>query len=38
MAGKIISGTEVAEVIHTEIKKEVADLKSRGITPGLALL
>ena len=38
MAGKIISGTEVAEVIHTEIKKEVADLKSRGITPGLAVV
>ena len=38
MAGKIISGTEVAEVIHTEIKKEVADLKSRGITPGLAVI
>ncbi|MEE2879919.1 MAG: tetrahydrofolate dehydrogenase/cyclohydrolase catalytic domain-containing protein [Gemmatimonadota bacterium] len=38
MVGKIISGTEVAEVIHTEIKKEVADLKSRGITPGLAVV
>tara|TARA_B100000676_G_scaffold191047_1_gene187882 strand:- start:100 stop:1002 length:903 start_codon:yes stop_codon:yes gene_type:complete len=38
MAGKIISGTEVAEVIHTEIKKEVADLKSCGITPGLAVV
>ena len=38
MAGKIISGTELAEVIHTEIKKEVADLKSRGITPGLAVV
>ena len=38
MLGKIISGKETARDIYTEIEKEVGVLKSRGITPGLAVV
>ena len=38
MVAKVISGTEVAEQIRQELREKVAGLKSKGITPGLAVL
>lgn len=39
MPAKIISGTEIANQIREELKKEVAELKERyGITPGLVTI
>ncbi|MFH1563324.1 MAG: bifunctional methylenetetrahydrofolate dehydrogenase/methenyltetrahydrofolate cyclohydrolase FolD [Nitrospirota bacterium] len=36
MSAKIIDGNAIAEQIRQEIAKEVEELKSKGITPGLA--
>src|SRR5947209_7969086 len=36
--GKIIDGRAVAEKVYTELQGEIADLKSRGVTPGLAVV
>lgn len=38
MPAKIISGTEVAEEIRTELKKQVAELKKKGVTPKLVMM
>ena len=38
MSAKIIDGKAIAEQIHAETKAEVAALKARGITPGLAVV
>ncbi|HEX78433.1 MAG TPA: bifunctional methylenetetrahydrofolate dehydrogenase/methenyltetrahydrofolate cyclohydrolase FolD [Dehalococcoidia bacterium] len=38
MAAKIISGTEVAAEIRGELKQKVAELKEKGITPGLGVI
>jgi methylenetetrahydrofolate dehydrogenase (NADP+)/methenyltetrahydrofolate cyclohydrolase len=38
MVAKVISGTEVAEQIRQELKGKIAGLKSKGITPGLAVV
>src|SRR4030042_2318657 len=38
MPAKIISGTEVAEEIRGELKKQVAELKKKGVTPKLVML
>ena len=35
---KIIDGREVAEKVYAELRGEIAELKSRGITPGLAVV
>src|SRR5712691_11866910 len=33
-----INGREVAEKIYAELRGEIAELKSRGVTPGLAVV
>jgi methylenetetrahydrofolate dehydrogenase (NADP+)/methenyltetrahydrofolate cyclohydrolase len=38
MVAKIISGPEVAEQIRQELRAKVAELKAKGITPGLAVV
>lgn len=38
MSAQIISGKEVSQKIKERIKKEVAELKEKGITPGLAVV
>ncbi|MCX5798330.1 MAG: bifunctional 5,10-methylene-tetrahydrofolate dehydrogenase/5,10-methylene-tetrahydrofolate cyclohydrolase, partial [Proteobacteria bacterium] len=39
MSAKIISGTEIAQQIREEIKKEVEQLKKKhGLTPGLVTI
>src|SRR5207248_10708186 len=34
----IIDGRAIAEKVYTELRGEIADLKSRGVTPGLAVV
>ncbi|RFU69796.1 bifunctional methylenetetrahydrofolate dehydrogenase/methenyltetrahydrofolate cyclohydrolase FolD [Peribacillus saganii] len=38
MAAKIIDGSEIARKVRTEIAAEVAELKGKGVTPGLAVI
>jgi methylenetetrahydrofolate dehydrogenase (NADP+)/methenyltetrahydrofolate cyclohydrolase len=38
MVAKVISGPEVAEQIRQELREKIAELKSRGIIPGLAVV
>lgn len=38
MTAKTISGAEIAEQIRTELRTEIAALKERGVTPGLAVV
>lgn len=38
MVAKVISGPEVAEQIRQELRVKVAELKSKGITPGLGVV
>ncbi|NLH15812.1 MAG: bifunctional methylenetetrahydrofolate dehydrogenase/methenyltetrahydrofolate cyclohydrolase FolD [Phycisphaerae bacterium] len=38
MSAKIIDGKAVAESIRGELKRQVAELKTRGVTPGLAVI
>jgi len=38
MTAKVISGTEVAKEIRTELKERVSKLKEQGITPGLVMI
>jgi len=38
MAAKIISGTEVAKEIRTELKERVSKLNEQGVTPGLVMI
>src|SRR5436305_14571202 len=34
----IIDGRAIAEKVYTELRGEIAELKSRGLTPGLAVV
>lgn len=36
--GKLLDGRKIADFIHAETAKAVADLKSRGITPGIVFI
>ncbi|MEM2944341.1 MAG: bifunctional methylenetetrahydrofolate dehydrogenase/methenyltetrahydrofolate cyclohydrolase FolD [Methanomassiliicoccales archaeon] len=38
MVAKLIDGNEIAGQIREELKKKIADLKSKGVTPGLAVI
>ncbi|MEO8136337.1 MAG: bifunctional methylenetetrahydrofolate dehydrogenase/methenyltetrahydrofolate cyclohydrolase FolD [Betaproteobacteria bacterium] len=38
MSARIIDGTAVAEAVRTEVAGQVAALKARGITPGIAIV
>lgn len=38
MAAQIIDGKKIAQEIRNSLKQEVAELKERGITPGLAVV
>lgn len=38
MSAKILSGTELAKKIRLQLKEDVNELKSRGISPGLAVV
>jgi methylenetetrahydrofolate dehydrogenase (NADP+)/methenyltetrahydrofolate cyclohydrolase len=38
LVAEIISGNEVAKVIRSELKDEVAKMKSSGVTPGLVVI
>lgn len=38
MVAKIISGNEIAKSIREELKTKVDELKSKGVTPGLAVV
>ncbi len=38
MAAEIISGTVIAEQIRTELKQKVAELKAKGIQPGVVFV
>ncbi len=35
---KLIDGRAVAEKVYAELRGEIAELKQRGITPGLAVV
>jgi len=35
---KIIDGRAIAEQVYAELQREIAELKSRGLTPGLAVV
>lgn len=38
MSAKIIDGKDVAAAIREELKAEIAELKARGVTPGLGVI
>ena len=38
MTAKIISGTQIAEEIRAELKKQVEELKKKGVTPKLVMI
>ena len=38
MAAKVISGTEIAKEIRSELKERVSKLKEQGVTPGLVMI
>ncbi|HEX7058213.1 MAG TPA: bifunctional methylenetetrahydrofolate dehydrogenase/methenyltetrahydrofolate cyclohydrolase FolD [Bacilli bacterium] len=38
MAAKIMNGKEVAEEIRGKLKRDVADLQAKGVTPGLTVI
>lgn len=38
MSAKIIDGNKISAEIKEEVKKEIAELKAKGITPGLAVI
>ena len=38
MAARIIDGKQVAAQIREELQKEIQELKSKGVTPGLAVV
>lgn len=35
---KLIDGREIAEKVYVELRREIADLKEQGVTPGLAVV
>src|SRR5437588_1997130 len=36
--GNLIDGRSIAEKVYVDLRREIADLKSKGITPGLAVV
>jgi len=38
MVATIIDGKELAKEMRSELKKEVEQLKEKGVTPGLAII
>jgi methylenetetrahydrofolate dehydrogenase (NADP+)/methenyltetrahydrofolate cyclohydrolase len=36
LSARVLNGTQIADAIKEELKQEIAALKSRGVTPGLA--
>src|SRR5436853_5840750 len=36
--GNLIDGRAVAEKVYVDLRKEIADLKSKGVTPGIELV
>ena len=38
MAAELISGIKIAEDIRQELKSKIADLKTKGVTPGLVMV
>src|SRR3981189_70265 len=36
--GNLIDGRAVAEKVYVDLRREIAELKSRGLTPGLAVV
>jgi len=36
--GNLIDGREIAEKVYVDLRREIAELKSKGITPGLAVV
>ena len=36
--GNLIDGRAVAEKVYVDLRKEIADLKSKGVTPGIAVV
>src|SRR6266403_185311 len=36
--GNLIDGRSIAEKVYVDLRREIADLKSKGITPGLAVI
>ena len=36
--GNLIDGRAVAEKVYVDLRREIADLKSKGVTPGLAVV
>ena len=35
---KLIDGREIAEKVYVDLRSDIADLKKRGVTPGLAVV
>src|SRR6266852_5700127 len=35
---KVINGRAIAEKVYVDLRKEIAELKSKGVTPGLAVV
>lgn len=38
MPAKLISGTEIARAMRAELEPQIAELKAKGVTPGLAVV
>src|SRR5438045_4992085 len=36
--GNLIDGRAVAEKVYVDLRREIADLKSKGVTPGIAVV
>src|SRR6202048_1052017 len=36
--GKLIDGRAIAEKVYVDLRREIADLKSKGVTPGVAVV
>src|SRR5947207_14050589 len=35
---KLIDGRAIAEKVYVDLRREIAELKSKGVTPGLAVI
>src|SRR5437879_4779309 len=36
--GNLIDGRSIAEKVYVDLRREIADLKSKGVTPGIAVV
>src|SRR5207237_9643757 len=36
--GNLIDGRAIAEKVYVDLRREIADLKSKGVTPGIAVV